>query len=93
MQSSFFLMGMPGSGKSTLGKRLAAKLNVLFIDLDEYIVQKEKKTIETIFELHGEALFRELERNYLLEIINSGSVFLLALGGGSPCFNNNIELI
>ncbi len=93
MQPRLFLMGMPGSGKSTLGKRLATKLELPFIDLDEYIETKEKKTIEIIFEQEGEAGFRNMESRYLKEVIETQKVFLLSLGGGTPCFNDNLSLV
>ena len=82
-----------GSGKSTLGKKLAAKLNLTFLDLDQLIEEQEGKTIAEIFSQHGEAYFRDLETIVLNQTINQHQGFVLALGGGTPIFNNNMELI
>jgi shikimate kinase len=93
MKDLIFLMGMPGSGKSTFGKKLAAKLDYLFLDLDEYIENKTQKTVSELFSEKGEPFFRELETLYLTEIIGQKNKLVLSLGGGTPCYNNNIELI
>lgn len=82
-----------GSGKSTLGKKLAAKLNLPFFDLDQLIEEQEGKTIAEIFSQHGEAYFRDLETTVLKQTINQHQGFVLALGGGTPIFNNNMELV
>ncbi|MFL5753527.1 MAG: shikimate kinase [Bacteroidia bacterium] len=91
--SRIFLMGMPGSGKTTLGKKLAAKLGLPFIDLDAFIETQEGKTVSEIFEERGEAEFRNLETGYLKSIISEKSTFFLSLGGGTPCYNNNLALL
>ncbi len=91
----FFLWGMPCSGKSTIGKQLAAQLGYIFIDLDEYIMSKENKTIAQIFQDNGEAFFRMMETHYLNGIIienakeNINKKIIIATGGGTPCFNEN----
>ncbi|PRY87887.1 shikimate kinase [Mongoliibacter ruber] len=87
------LVGMPGSGKSTFGKALAMQLNFAFIDLDEAIEKGESKTIREIFEVEGEGRFRELETLYLTKVISGVEGFVLSTGGGTPCFNDNMELI
>lgn len=88
------LIGFMGSGKSTLGKQLAKKLNYQFIDLDHYIEMVEKKTINQIFSDDGEAHFRDLESKYLLEVLDrQDQNILLSLGGGTPCFRNNMQVI
>ena len=81
-----------GSGKSTIGKELAEKLKMDFIDFDTYIETKEKKSVSEIFEKEGEEKFRELEKKHLNEIIKKDNA-VISLGGGTPCFNNNIETI
>lgn len=81
------------SGKSTLGKVLATKLNYNFIDLDDYIEEKEKKSIKNIFETKGEIYFRHTETNYLNSILNSKNNLVLSLGGGTPCFSGNMQAI
>ena len=93
MKDLIFLMGMPGSGKSTFGKKLAAKLDYLFLDLDEYIENKTQKTVSELFSEKGEPFFRELETLYLTEIIGQKNKLVLSLGGGTPCFNNNLDHI
>ncbi|TVP53022.1 MAG: shikimate kinase [Mongoliibacter sp.] len=87
------LVGMPGSGKSTFGKLLARQLNFVFIDLDEAIEAGENKSIKDIFMDHGEGRFRELETAYLKKVLRSAEGFVLSTGGGTPCFNDNMELI
>ena len=84
---------MPGSGKSTTGKKLAKKLALNFIDLDIFIEEKYNKKVEDIFEENGEDFFRIIERDCLDEILNLKNNFLLALGGGTPCFFNNMTKI
>ncbi len=87
------LIGYMASGKSTLGRILAKKLNYEFIDLDDYIENNEKSTINDIFKLKGEIHFRKLETHYLNELLNSKSNLVLSLGGGTPCYSNNMDLI
>lgn len=86
-----YIVGMPGSGKSTIGKLLAKKIDLTFFDLDELIVQKEKKSIPDIFEQEGESYFRQVESEELQEITHQNESFVLATGGGAPCYHNGIE--
>ncbi len=88
-----FLTGYMGSGKSTLGKRLAKRLDYDFFDLDDYFEQKYKTSITLFFERFGEEHFRRLEHETLLEVINNYSNIVLACGGGTPCYYNNINLM
>lgn len=81
-----------GSGKSVIGKKLAAELNLEFLDLDTLLEEKYKMTIPGIFEKFGEMQFRELETLTLKATILSDN-FVLSCGGGTPCFNNNMSLI
>ena len=90
---NILLMGYMGSGKSTLGKNLSLKFKRDFIDLDHYIEQKENKKVYQIFQEKGDLYFRNIEREYLSEILSKNSKIILSLGGGTPCYNNNIELI
>lgn len=87
------LMGYMGSGKSTIGRHLASILNYDFIDLDDYIETKEEQSITSIFQSKGEIYFRKLETKYLQELLSSEDNVVLALGGGTPCYSNNMELI
>lgn len=82
-----------GVGKSTLGNALAKELEINFIDLDAYIEQKEGKSISDLFVNEGEISFRKKETNYLKQILTQESSFVLSLGGGTPCYANNMELI
>lgn len=87
----FFLIGMPGCGKTTFGKKVAHKLGIEFIDLDDYIEEKEGLTIPEIFEQRGEEKFRTLESQYLQEIIKTFDEFVLSTGGGTPAFHGNMD--
>ena len=86
-------MGYMGSGKSTIGKELAAILSYNFIDLDDYIVDREKMSISEIFDKKGEIYFRKNEAAYLEEILEGEDKTVLSLGGGTPCYANNLNLI
>lgn len=82
-----------GSGKTTQGKKLASLLKFNFIDLDQYITEKENKSIEYIFESEGESAFREKETSYLKDIFRIPEPSVISLGGGTICFNDNLNLI
>lgn len=86
-----FLIGYMGSGKSSVGAELARRLQLSFTDLDRRIEAVEGHTIAEIFAVHGEAYFRALETQQLQSFIQSSSSGILAAGGGTPCFNNNID--
>jgi shikimate kinase len=86
-----FLIGMPGAGKTTVGKKLASKLGLEFIDLDLFIEFKYQKRIHELFTAEGEAEFRKKEKYCLDEILSSKENYLLSLGGGTPCFFDNLE--
>ena len=87
-----YLIGYMGSGKSTLGRRLAAYLNLQFIDMDHYIEMRNHKTVPQIFAEEGEAEFRIKERKALEELSEFSDV-VIATGGGAPCFFDNIDLM
>ena len=88
-----FLVGFMGSGKSTLGKKLANKLKLQFLDLDQLIEKQEYCTVTEIFKNKGEDYFRALETAVLKDLVQTNTDFVLSLGGGTPCFNNNMEFI
>jgi shikimate kinase len=87
-----FLLGYMGSGKSTAGKKLASKLGMDFLDLDEYIEKEYGSSITEIFESEGEEKFRELEHLYLQRVVLMDNI-IISVGGGTPCYYNNIEII
>jgi len=91
--SKIFLVGFMGSGKSTLGKKLADTLGLKFIDLDEFIEKEEGISIAAVFKTKGEEYFRIIENEALKKVINTSSKFVLALGGGTPCYYSSMELI
>ncbi len=87
------LLGYMGSGKSTVGKHLAALLNLQFLDLDDYLEKAEGISIPTIFKNRGELYFRKKEHHYLKEICTEKDDFILSAGGGTPCYGTNLETI
>lgn len=87
------LLGYMASGKSAVGKILATALNIQFIDLDEFIEAQEKLSITQIFETKGEIYFRKKEGDYLLQLLNLNESSVISLGGGTPCYGNNMEFI
>lgn len=90
---SIVLIGYMGSGKSLVGRDLAKKAKLEYLDLDEYIENQEKKTISKIFEDHGEIYFRQKESLYLKEVLDMHNDSIISLGGGTPCFVGNLEII
>lgn len=86
-------MGMPGAGKTTLGKALAAYYGRPFLDLDAEIVARAGQLIPAIFLQHGEAHFRQLEADVLREVLARPTPLVLATGGGTPCFHNNLTVL
>jgi len=90
--AKIFLTGYMGSGKSSAGKTLATQLGYEFIDLDKFIEQEYKMTIPEIFSNKGEKEFRAMEHNSLKKVIEKENV-IIACGGGTPCYYNNMELM
>src|SRR6478735_10867558 len=90
--SLIFLIGLPGSGKTTLGKQLADRLGYAFVDTDEEIVKKEGRTIPDIFTQDGEDKFRLMEKNILEEMVKKTDT-VVSTGGGLPCFHQNMFTI
>ena len=87
-----FLLGLPGCGKTAIGKLLSDKLNFEFIDLDMLIRKKEEKNIGSIFREQGEVYFRGKESFYL-QNLPLGNPLVISLGGGTPCFHDNMNWI
>ena len=91
--NKIYLIGMPGSGKTTLGLQLAEALQLPFVDLDKEIEKHEGKSVPDIFSQQGEAHFRQVESKLLKEWSASGKTFIMATGGGAPCNHHGIEVI
>ncbi|WP_346858640.1 shikimate kinase [uncultured Draconibacterium sp.] len=87
-----YLIGYMGSGKSHLGWKLADHLGVQFVDMDNYIEERNCKSIPQIFAEEGEAEFRKKERKALDELSEFTDI-VIATGGGAPCFFDNIEVM
>lgn len=87
-----FLIGYMGAGKSTMGKALAKTMDLTFIDLDDFIVNRQHKTVSEIFEEVGEDGFRQIERKALIEVAAYENV-VISLGGGTPCFFDNMDVV
>ncbi|WP_116124270.1 shikimate kinase [Lewinella sp. IMCC34183] len=85
-----FLTGFMGSGKSYVGRRLADRLGLPFLDLDDLVEEQTKTTIAELFARVGESSFRDLESTMLRELDNL-PMFVLATGGGTPCFHDNMQ--
>jgi shikimate kinase len=90
--AKFFLTGYMGSGKTTAGKKLSAKLGYEFIDLDKYIEEEYQMSIPQIFSSKGENEFRAMEHNALKKLVEKDNI-VIACGGGTPCYYNNMELM
>ncbi len=91
VHKGIFLVGLAGSGKSTLGKELAQRLGYKFIDLDLLIEERVGKSIPDIFAHNGEGQFRIWEHEALMDVIAAEDSFIMATGGGAPCFHFNMD--
>lgn len=85
------LIGYMASGKSAMGRAVSEQLGLEHVDLDWYIEEREGKTIPQIFESEGEDGFRKKETSYLMQLMDRDTDMVLSLGGGTPCFNSNME--
>lgn len=85
-----FLIGYMGVGKTTIGRRIAKERGLAFYDLDWYISNRRRKTIEELFDELGEEGFRQLEYNMLHEVGEFENV-VVSCGGGTPCFFDNMD--
>ncbi|MCG8412525.1 MAG: shikimate kinase [Bacteroidales bacterium] len=88
-----FLIGFMASGKTTVGKKLANKLELPFVDLDRIIEEKYNKTIRTIICGEGEQTFRTKEKEALAEVIQKNKSAVISTGGGTPIFFDNMDLM
>lgn len=86
-----FLVGYAGSGKSSLGKRLARRLGVRFVDTDREVEMQVGATIADIFHYEGEEYFRMAERKAVETLANEAVDMVIATGGGLPTWRDNME--
>jgi len=87
-----YLLGYMGSGKSTLGPKVADELSIPFYDLDDVFEERYRISINDFFSKYGEKYFRDIEHALLLELTKQEE-FLLATGGGTPCYYNNLDFM
>jgi len=88
-----FLIGLPGSGKTTVGRALAKAMNLPFIDLDAEIEKTEGMPVREIFSMKKEEYYRQIESATLKEWCSKPGDYVIATGGGAPCFFDNMEVI
>jgi shikimate kinase len=91
--TKIILLGYMGCGKSTIANKLSNKVQIPYVDLDKSIEEKTNLTISQIFENHGEIYFRKLEHDVFVELLNTTNDLIIGLGGGTPCYANNHELL
>jgi len=87
-----FLLGYMGSGKSTLGPKVAGELSIPFLDLDDVFEERYRISISNFFRKYGEHYFRKIEQALLQELTKQEE-FLLATGGGTPCYYDNLDFM
>ncbi|SDW93952.1 shikimate kinase [Lutibacter oricola] len=87
------LLGYMASGKSAVGRKLAEKLDLQFVDLDDFIEENEEMSISDMFSKKGEIYFRKKESEYLEILLNNKKNLLISSGGGTPCYGNNLNSI
>lgn len=93
MMRSVILIGMMGSGKTTIGRILARKLNRAFVDTDREIEYRAGQTINEIFASDGEAAFRKMETDLLLDLVDRSRPVVIACGGGIIVRAENLSLL
>lgn len=87
-----FLTGYMGAGKTTVGKELAERTGLSFIDLDVFIEERYHRTVSRLFAEYGEDKFRDIERRLLHEVAEFEDI-IISTGGGTPCFFDNMEFM
>ena len=92
MKNKIYLIGSMGSGKTTIGKMLASKLHLPFIDIDKKIEQKEKMAISDIFKENGENYFRKIESDILTKY-SAFNEFVISTGGGAVLSQDNKKIL
>ena len=84
---------MPGCGKSTFGRKVAREMELSFFDLDKEIINNEQRLISEIFDVEGEDYFRKIEARLLRDVSLNNDNFIMATGGGAPCFHDNMDFM
>lgn len=92
MVARVFLIGFMGSGKSTLGSKLARRTGYRFLDMDHLIEETAGMTVPGIFREHGEKVFRKWEHDILLELCRQEKI-VVSTGGGAPCHGDMIDIM
>lgn len=87
------LLGYMGSGKSTIARGLSKVMQVQYVDLDQYIEEKTNLSVSALFEQRGEIYFRKIEHDLFVALLSSEESVIISLGGGTPCYANNHELL
>ena len=87
------LLGYMGSGKTTVGRLLAQKLALPFVDLDDYLKEIHDRSVPNLFDDHGEIGFRKLEQTALDDLLSSTHASVLSLGGVTPCYADNMHSV
>jgi len=93
MKHNIILIGFMGSGKTSVGQKLAERLSYRFCDSDQMIERKVGNTINQIFDVHGEDYFRNLETGLIKDLSTDMSKTVLSTGGGLPLRNQNSKLL
>ena len=87
------ITGFMGAGKTTVARELAEHLDCLFVDLDQFITEREKRTVPAIIDEDGLTQFRAIETNALRDVLKNSSLRIIALGGGAWTIEGNRQLI
>lgn len=90
--NNIVLSGFAGTGKTTIGRHLASRLNLTFADMDHIIEQRQGRAIRTIFEQEGEPFFRRLERDLCREVADWQG-YVIATGGGTLVNSDNLATL
>lgn len=88
---TLFLVGYMGCGKSTLGRKLARRLGVAFVDTDALVEEREGAAVADVFRYEGEEHFRQVEREVLEGVISSEDAAVVSTGGGLPVWGDNMQ--
>lgn len=88
-----YIIGYMGAGKSTVGRRLANRMDIPFVDLDDAFEAKYRYSIPRFFDHFGEERFREFEHQCLKEVSKENENAVISTGGGTACFHDNLQLM